>query len=70
MEEAQPNLMKELLAQDHQALGTSKQRLAMAQKIINKVPEEPLVASFWMAFSKGNGGEWMNIRIENRGKCT
>jgi len=40
VEEARPNLLKELLNVDHATLGTSKQRLAMAQKIMNNVPQE------------------------------
>lgn len=40
VEEARPQLLKDLLAVDHATLGTSKQRLAMAQRIINNIPEE------------------------------
>ncbi|CAK9055386.1 ATP-dependent DNA helicase Q4, partial [Durusdinium trenchii] len=40
VEEARPALMKELLNMDHMALGTSKHRLAMAQKLITNIPEE------------------------------
>lgn len=40
VEEARPQLLKDLLAVDHATLGTSKQRLAMAQRIINNIPQE------------------------------
>ena len=40
VEEARPQLLKDLLTVDHATLGTSKQRLAMAQRIINNIPEE------------------------------